>query len=165
MCEWYRDSARLLVETLRATPVDAPAWHFGAKPRVAGWWRRRQAHEVTIHLHDAQSAVGKVLAIDAALAADGVAEVRSVFFPRQVRLGRIPALEHAMALVVGETGERFVFAGDGLSPDAEVEATVAGPAEALYLLIWGRISVDDPRLQVSGDGAAARAVLAAGLVP
>ena len=40
-----------------------------------------------------------------------------------------------------------------------------GPADALALLLWGRIGLDDPRLNVTGDRSAAAAVLAAGIVP
>ncbi|MCD5310561.1 maleylpyruvate isomerase family mycothiol-dependent enzyme [Kineosporia babensis] len=167
LAEWYRESAGLLLRTLRETPEDAPAWHFGAKPRLAGWWRRRQAHEVTIHLHDARSALGQVEPIDAALAVDGLDEVRNVFFPRQVRLGRRPALESPLSFVVSETGERFVFDGDGtvLEDEAQADATVSGPAEALYLAVWGRLPLEDPRLRVSGNAAAVQAALGVGLVP
>lgn len=155
---WYREQANLLLKTLKETPEDAPAWHFGAKPRTAGWWKRRQAHEVTVHLHDAQIVQKQVRPIAPELAADGVAEVHGVFFPRQVRLGRMPALERSLVVEVAETGERFVFAG----ADSEAPAKVAGPAEALYLALWKRIPMDDPRLRVER---AARELLAAQLTP
>jgi hypothetical protein len=43
--------------------------------------------------------------------------------------------------------------------------TVSGPAEAVFLLLWHRIVLDDPRLTVSGSRAVADAVLAAALTP
>ena len=49
--------------------------------------------------------------------------------------------------------------------NAEPAATVSGPAEAVLLLLWHRIVLDDPRLTVSGSRAAADAVLAAALTP
>jgi hypothetical protein len=44
-------------------------------------------------------------------------------------------------------------------------ATVSGPAEALFLLLWHRIDLGDPRLTVAGSRATAAAVLAAALTP
>jgi hypothetical protein len=44
-------------------------------------------------------------------------------------------------------------------------AEVTGPEEALALLVWRRIGLDDTRLTVTGDRAAAAAVLAEPLVP
>jgi hypothetical protein len=59
-----------------------------------------------------------------------------------------------------------VLAGDGIAPLAgPPDATVSGPADALALLLWGRIGLDDPRVSVIGDRSAAAAVLSAGIVP
>jgi hypothetical protein len=94
-----------------------------------------------------------------------------MFFPRQVRLGRTPPLEHALALEATGAGDpaRWVLTGDGTGPacasDAEAEATITGAAEPLLLLLWGRTSLADPRLVVSGNEVAARAVLDATLTP
>jgi hypothetical protein len=86
-----------------------------------------------------------------------------VFFPRQVRLGRIAPLTRALAVEADEGG-RWVFAGDGAGPDPQhVDGTVAGPAEALLPLLWHRITLDDARLSVSGDRDAVEAVLATAL--
>lgn len=159
---WYRESADELLKTLRSTPVDAPAWHFGPKPRTAGWWWRRQAHEVTVHLHD----LADPAPIDAAVAEDGIDEVRGMFFPRQVRLGRIAPLERSLALEVAETGRRHVFAGDGTGdPDRPVDATLSGPADLLYLAVWKRVSPDHPAFTTTGDPTAVTAVLSAALIP
>lgn len=198
LVEWYRDAAVALLSALRTTDPLAPAWAFGPKPRTASFWFRRQAHETTIHLWDAatsQSAKmtskgggstsqatpmtsqSSIQTFDNALALDGIDEVASMFFPRQVRLGRIPRLERTLALEptgsveLGETGgsSRWVLAGDGTgpasTPDAGAEATIAGPAEQLLLMLWGRTGLDDVRLMISGDETAARAVLNAGITP
>ncbi|GAA3607038.1 maleylpyruvate isomerase family mycothiol-dependent enzyme [Kineosporia mesophila] len=157
---WYRESAAGLLRALRERPADAPAWHFGPGPQVAGWWQRRQAHEITMHLWDAHQALGRPESIDPALAADGVDEARYVFFPRQVRLERIPPLTHSLAVVVAETGRTFVFSGDG-TKDEPVDATVTGPAEALYLALWHRIRPDDASLEITGGLDVARSVLGA----
>ena len=168
LVRWYQDSAATLLDTLRATDPATPVWAFGPKPRTAAFWYRRQAHETTIHLWDAASSQGETAPIDAGLARDGIDELLTVFFPRQVRLNRMPALESSLAIRTGEPGQRWVVAGDGLgpgsAPDAPADATVTGPAEALYLLLWRRIGLEDPRLLVDNSGAA-DAVLSSGLTP
>jgi uncharacterized protein (TIGR03083 family) len=179
LVEWYRQCADALLSTLKNTDPAAPAWGFGPKPQTASFWFRRQAQETTLHLWDAVACRGEHLPLDADLARDGIDEVVAVFFPRQVRLGRIPALTHSLALAVTDPAEpaagaepgtgtgRWVLAGDGLGSAgaAPAQATVTGPAVALYLLVWGRIGLDDPRLTPAGDREAALAVLQAGVTP
>jgi len=168
---WYRDAASALISTLRNTDPSAPAWTFGSKPRTASFWSRRQAHETAMHLWDAGLSQGIDLPIEDSMAADGIDEVIGVFLPRQVRLGRTSPLEHALALAVTGPGDpaRWVVTGDGTGPaadrDALAEATITGPADRLLLLLWGRTDLDDPRLAVSGDEAAAHAVLTAAITP
>jgi uncharacterized protein (TIGR03083 family) len=164
LVDWLRDGAAALVDALRAAGPAAPCWTIGTDPHVAAFWFRRQAHETALHAHDAAASQGPADALDPALALDGVDEVVAVMFPRQVRLGRIPPLPAALALAPDEGG-RWVVAGDGTDPAAAADATVTGPAEALLLLLWHRIALDDPRLTVSGSRAAADAVLAAALTP
>jgi uncharacterized protein (TIGR03083 family) len=152
---WFRDGAAALLDTLGATGPTTPCWTFGPRPHVAAFWFRRQAHETVLHARDA----GAAGPLDPALAVDGVDEVVTMFFPRQRRLGRTAPLPAALGLTSTEGG-RWVLGRDG-DPDA----TVSGPAEALLLLLWHRIGLDDPRLAVSGSRAAADAVLAAALTP
>ncbi len=154
---WFRDGATALVDTLRATDPATPCWTIGGDPHVAGFWFRRQAHETVLHARDA----GATDPLDPALALDGVDEVVTVMFPRQVRLGRTAPPPVALRLTATEGGD-WVLAGDG---EEEPAATVSGPAEAVFLLLWHRIVLDDPRLTVSGSRAAADAVLSAALTP
>ena len=90
-----------------------------------------------------------------------------MFFPRQLRLNRIPPLAHGLAIAPEETTTRWVFpAGDPAAGEGRAaDAVVSGPAGALYLLLWGRIGLDDPRVRVEGDAAAAGEVLGAGITP
>jgi uncharacterized protein (TIGR03083 family) len=169
LVQWYRDAARALSATLRATDPQSAAWTFGPKPRTASFWFRRQAHETTIHLWDAQVAQGDPEPIESRLALDGIEELITLFLPRQVRLGRTGPLERALALEPTDGPDRWVLTGDGTGPgcaaDAPAEATVSGPAETLLLLLWGRVSLDDAGLAVSGDESAAHAALSATLTP
>jgi uncharacterized protein (TIGR03083 family) len=168
--DWFLEGAATLVRTLRATPPETECWAFGPKPRTAAFWHRRQPLETVVHAWDAagtQEAPGLRIATDLAL--DGIDEVRHMFYPRQVRLQRIPPLARSLAVDPDDADTRWLFpAGDPLAPDAgdaEPEAVVSGSAEDLYLLLWGRFTIDDPRFTVTGDAAAARAVLSPGLTP
>ena len=156
---WFREGADALLATLRGADPDAPSWGFGPPPHTAGFWFRRQAHETAAHAGDAAASQGATRPYGGELAVDGIDEVVGTFFPRQVRLGRIPPLPTALAVEPVEGG-RWVLAADGTTaPPDDVPATVSGPAEALLLLLWHRTTLDDPRVSVSGDRTAAEAVV------
>jgi uncharacterized protein (TIGR03083 family) len=125
-------------------------------PGTAAWWARRQLHETFVHRLDLAGAVGAPDEADAAVAADCVAEVVDTMQPRQVRLGRMPAPAIGVRLAT-PTGTWVL----GASPVAEV----AGPELAVAQLLWRRTTLDDPRLAVSGDRAAASVLLADRLTP
>jgi uncharacterized protein (TIGR03083 family) len=162
---WYLDGATTLVNTLRATPPETECWAFGPRPRTAAFWYRRQPLETAVHAWDAAGSQGVPLEpFDAALALDGIDEVRHMFFPRQIRLGRIEPPTRSLAVAPDETSTSWVF-GAGDDETAEPEAVVGGSAEHLYLLLWGRLTLDDPLIRLEGDGEAARTVLTAGITP
>jgi uncharacterized protein (TIGR03083 family) len=176
---WYAGMAAELQTALRGADPAAPVETFDGQPGLAGFWYRRMALETALHLWDAEGALGSPGPFDQALAADGVDEVIRVFFPRQVRLGRTEPLPRALAvevttgasaeeLVAGRAATRsWVLAGDGSRPEQTPppEAMVSGPADAVLLVLWGRLPVTDPRVTVTGDLAVAREVLAAGVTP
>jgi uncharacterized protein (TIGR03083 family) len=172
---WYREGAAELVGLLEATPPDAECWSFGPKPRTARFWSRRQAHETAIHALDAQLAVGvdtpgaALDPIQADLALDGIDEVVTMFFPRQVRLGRIEPLRRSLAIEPDDgAGLRWVLTGDGTTPSDQLpdaEATLRGPADLLLRVLWKRLRPDPPAIIVDGDQAAARAMLGARITP
>jgi uncharacterized protein (TIGR03083 family) len=160
----YRDQAARLLETLRSTDPDKPVWTMGPPPRTASFWVRRQAHETAMHLGDARRALGLDAPMSTELAADGVDEVATVFFPRQVRLERIPPLAHGLRLVLTDVpGAAYTLAGDGTEPDAPVVATVSGTAYDVLHALWHRGGIE--RLEVDGDGIAVLAAFATALTP
>ncbi len=55
-----------------------------------------------MHRWDLGAALGRDLGYPAELAVDGVDEVVTMFFPRQVRLGRIPPLTRSLAVAVDD---------------------------------------------------------------
>jgi hypothetical protein len=82
-----------------------------------------------------------------------------VITPRQIRLGRTPALPQAVRLSAGDTGSSWIL-GPG-----EPVATAQARAADLLLLLWGRLPADDPLITWNGDQAGAAAVLDGSLVP
>jgi uncharacterized protein (TIGR03083 family) len=165
LVDWYRTCAAELQETLRSTDPDQTVPTFDDRPGPAAFWSRRQAHETAVHLWDLGTAGGRDLGYDEDLALDGIDEVVTMFFPRQVALGRIPPLDTALALAPVGQDRRWVLAGDGTTRTEAASTALSGPAGVLVLALWGRCGVDDPRLRVQGDPVAAAAVLAAGIVP
>lgn len=156
---FYREQADVLQDTLRALGPDARA-HTLTGPGPAAFWHRRQVHETLVHLHDLAEAAGVPHPVDdPALWADTVDEVVTVMTPRQVRLGRMAPLDAPVALAATDAGRTWTLGG----PAAPV--TVAGPARALALLLWGRTTPDDPALTATGDRAALLAALARPLTP
>ncbi len=162
---WYRGAAADLLDLFAVTAVDAPVWTFGPPPRTAAFWFRRQAHEVGVHRWDLGAAAGLDVGYDPVLAEDGIDEVVTMFFSRQVRLGRIAPLSASLGLQPDESSRRWVLAGDGTAPVAQPDATVSGPAAVLLLLLWGRIQLTDERLRLAGSPAAAKVVLGTDVVP
>lgn len=160
---WFAEGAAALHQTLARAEATTPCWTFDEATTVA-FWMRRQAHETAVHRWDAECSQGTPGPIHAALAGDGVHEVVDMFFPRQVRLGRMPPLGRSLRLVPAE-GAPCTLAGDGTGAPGEADAELAGPAEALLLLLWGRTGVDDPRLRLSGSRAAAEEILAGPITP
>lgn len=159
LVEWYADAAAGLLATLRETDPDAAAWTM-AEPRTVRFWVRRQAHETALHLWDAQSTRGGAAApIEAGLAADGVDEVLSMFFPRQLRLARAEPPTSAVALEAVDTGHTWRL-GRG-----EAVGAVRGRAADLLLLLWKRLPASSPALTVDGDAAAVLAVLDRAITP
>ena len=162
--DWFEEGAAELVATLRATDPGAPCWHFGAKPRTADFWFRRQAHETAVHAQDAEEAVrGVRTPLHPELVVDGIEEILGMFLPRQVRLGRLDPPPQAVELRATDADAgpfRLAPAGDG-----EVVGAVVAPAETLLLLLWRRLPVDAAGVRVEGDADAVRALLALPLTP
>lgn len=132
----YRAAAAELLDVLRRTAPDTPVWTFGPDSR-AGFWRRRQFHEVTMHLYDALDSQARTAEwqLSPELGWDGVDEVATLFYPRQVRLGRTEPLPAPVRLVATDLDRSLV-----LEPDAAGEPVeLAAPATDLLLVLWGRV--------------------------
>jgi uncharacterized protein (TIGR03083 family) len=160
---WCAEGAAELRAALHAVPANRRCWTFDDTDPTAVFWRRRQAHEAALHRWDVETALGAPARIDRTAALDGIAEVLGMFLPRQVRLGRLAATPEQVDLVpVEDAVPRPVRTG---TPAGAPVGTVAGPAEALLLLLWRRTPLTDPRLEVHGDSAAVAAALDRPLTP
>ncbi|MEU2053107.1 maleylpyruvate isomerase family mycothiol-dependent enzyme [Streptomyces bungoensis] len=157
---WYRDSHRLLVDTLADAPADARCWTFHPAPCPSPlvFWARRQAHETTVHRHDAEAARGGTVSpIAPDFAVDGVDELLRGFHARprsrvrteEPRVLRIRAVDGGTdAVWTVRLSDQPPVTSRGESGDPEdAEAELAGPAGELYLALWNR----GPVPSVTGD--------------
>ena len=161
---WFVEGASQLVEALSNADPSTPAWTFGPKPRLVEFWVRRQPHETSMHLRDLRRALGVAHDLDVAFAADGVDEVVTMMTPRQIRLERIPPIEHGVRLVLSDVpSTSYVLAGDCTDPDAPTVATVTGTAEQLLLALWRRTAIVE--LTIEGDAEAAQEAFSRALTP
>ena len=170
LTSWFREGADALVRSLRSSDPAAECWTFGPKPRTFAFWFRRQAHETAMHAWDAARSQGAQGNFELPFALDGIDEVVGMFFPRQVRLQRIGPLSRSLALEPSDAPQtRWVLATDGAGPEstplASAPATIRGPANALLLLLWARLPLEEAKVVVDGSLEVAREVLSAALTP
>lgn len=162
LAEWYRSVADAMLAALAAAELDEPAPNFAEISETAAFWHRRQLHEVTIHLHDlAQALATPEPVIRNEVAADGTAEVLTVYFRRLQLEGNPPDLRENIRIYATDTGDRWVLVPGKLGTlqhaDTPAAAIISGAARDLYLGFWGRV----PAAEVLHcEGAAARALLA-----
>ena len=157
--DWFASRSVEVDKVLRAADPDAVMYTWGPGGRVA-FWARRMLMEFAVHRYDAELAVGELTEIDSAVAADGVEEFL-VNLPSAVTF--LPEIANLRgdgeAIGIGVWGTEVDWAvrldpeSFGLVPAvAEPDATVsAQSAEALLLLVYGRIGPDDPRIKTTGD--------------
>lgn len=172
---WNQRRAADLLAALREAGPDQPAWGFGPHPRTSAFWWRRMVHETTLHTWDVRAAQRSgppwTVSDDPALALDGLDEVVTMFFPRQVRLGRCDPLPASVRLQPVEEphGPGWRLAGDGTDDprDAHLPADVVlhGPADTLLLALWHRVGTHHEHLDVEGDATLAADLLDRPVVP
>ncbi|GAA2818844.1 maleylpyruvate isomerase N-terminal domain-containing protein [Saccharopolyspora taberi] len=153
----------VVAEKLSTMDPDRRVWSFfpGGTPVS---WTRRMAHETAIHRLDAEHATGehvRELLFDPRLAADGIDEMLALLLPLSdwsgsQHEGRV--LYHAADagrawLVTYRPGKPPEVSAphDAALGEYEVDATVAGTADAVYRKAWGRPS----NAVVTGDPALA----------
>ena len=121
----YADAGRAMVQRLRELPADHPCWTFNSKDQTAGFWRRRQLHEIAVHRWDLDHQP-----LSNELSADGIDEAIEFFLPRMLKAGRATLPEGSLELV---SPERTWTIGIGTST-----VRMEGSASELMLALWGR---------------------------
>lgn len=141
---WLRDGTSALVATLGSVPGDAPTWHPFPPPvpQVMAVWPRRQAHELAIHVWDAQSAVGEPTPMEPLLAATFVREYFEVVVPRVIDRDRRDAPVGIVNVGLTDVGGRFSVRSTvgtvALMPSTETAPVIAGFAQDVLLALWHR---------------------------
>jgi uncharacterized protein (TIGR03083 family) len=157
LASWFEEGAGLLAEVLSSADDDEPAWNWSVdRPHTASFWKRRMAHETSVHRWDGQLAHGVPEPIAPVLAKDGIDEMVETFLPLQAASKPTPALGGSLHLHTTDVeGEWLVRAGEG---KAEVsyshgkgDAAVRGTAEDVLLFVWGRKAPEE--LETFGDPA------------
>lgn len=115
--DWYAGKAGDLYEVLRSTDPSRPTWNFAFGVGEAGFWRRRQLHEITIHGVDLDLAADRQPEIAADVATDGVGEVLTVMLHRMHDRGHPAALTAPLALVCEDTGRAWTVTPRPLRED------------------------------------------------
>jgi uncharacterized protein (TIGR03083 family) len=142
-----------LLAALASKRPDDPTWIvFAEAAPVVGSWRRRMAHETSIHRWDVERALRAGVAIDPALAADGVDEVLTIMQPQWNRRpdAVVADLGGELHLHANDVDRTWTIAGTG-----DRQATIAAPSDVLQLLVWGRVPLDG--VSIAGDRSIAAA--------
>jgi uncharacterized protein (TIGR03083 family) len=164
-----RDGTDLLLQALRSTAPETPAWTWSDEQSV-GFTYRRQAHEVLIHRLDAEQVVGTSTMLPAALSADGVDEVLRIMYGGCPPWGTItPRPGRTVRLRTTDTGDSWLvtlatFTGDepggehveeldihvaDTDDGSDVPASIAGTAADLDAWLWHRL--DEGAITFDGD--------------
>lgn len=152
LIDWYLETNANLVGALRAAPSDLECPTFLPAPSPLAMWARRQAHETAVHRYDAANAVGSASGYDPSFASDGLDELLMGFAPR--KSGLPVTTTRTMQVRAGDTGDQWhvTMGPDGITTfrgEDAADATLSGPASALYLALWNR--GDDSSIMVAGD--------------
>jgi uncharacterized protein (TIGR03083 family) len=157
---WFREQLAGAEAHLESLDPDHPTWNWAPRPRVAGFWQRRAAHETAVHRWDAQVATRLPEPIESKLAGDTIAEALDTFLPAGRR--RIdPAVHGLVHLSATDIGAQWFvrLRGSGVSlldtdtlldPETHpARASASGSASDLALALWGRVPFDV--LELAGD--------------
>jgi uncharacterized protein (TIGR03083 family) len=156
LAEWVREGAARMIVLMESTDPNEPTWHpFPVEPKVAGLWRRRQAHEASVHRWDAQHAAGRDARIETEMAADGIDEYFHVMLPRMLVREQRSTPASTFAVQLTDVAARWVVDGSTgtvvpLVDGSPAQATLRGDAETVLLRLWGRPIT--AALDHAGDG-------------
>ena len=152
---WFEQGVADLVAALEAADPAARCPNFSpGSPQVAGFWRRRQAHETTVHRWDTESASGSITPIAPPRRHRRDRRTAPHLHPHPRPSGarrRVGVVDHrhraAWTLTpTAKPGRVEVVRGKPVG----ATATVSGPAEDLLLALWHRLTVEEATLAITG---------------
>ena len=154
LLDWFGAGAAGLAEHFHAAEPGEPVWTWSPDHSV-GFWQRMQAIEAAVHRWDAENAVGTAQPLDAALAADAVAQTFEVMAPWRRAVAKAPPGQGERFLFRRTDGPQtwaVQFEGDTVqlgAPGDQHDIQLSGTASDLALFLWQRKVAD--RLDVQGD--------------
>jgi uncharacterized protein (TIGR03083 family) len=153
--ELYDEARAAIVDALEQAGTGLETWTFNPDDKSSGFWYRRMALESVVHRIDVEQAHEVVTPIDPDLALDGIDEL---LFPN---LGgpwwEEGDTEHPIDATVRITadGRSWTVRADATSvevsqgAEGDVATEIFGPAEAVFLWLWGRVA--DSAIESVGD--------------
>jgi uncharacterized protein (TIGR03083 family) len=154
LVDWFRLGAAELAEAFGAADPGEQVWTWSADHSV-GFWQRMQTIEAAVHRWDAQDAVSVAQPIDAALAADAIAQTFEVMMPMRRAVAKAPpggGETFAFRRTDGPNTWAVRFDGDQVLVGAGAEdydVQISGTASDLALFLWHRDVTGS--LEVRGD--------------
>jgi uncharacterized protein (TIGR03083 family) len=144
--DYVRRGLASLMGELTVRDSSSPCWNFLNEPMTAYFWSRRMAHEISVHRHDAEVAVGASWSAPAPLAVDGVDEYFVMARERLLAARNMTSLGGTLHLHATDIeGEWMVSISDGVvnigHGHGKGDAAIRGAASDLLLGLWGRISL------------------------
>jgi uncharacterized protein (TIGR03083 family) len=158
--EWFKATAELMLQRLRAAAPDQPCWAWGADQH-ARFWSRRLVHETGIHRADAELALGRRPSFEPAVAVDGVDEfldnlpyAAASFAPTAKELKGSGSLHFHCTDAEGEWLIQLTPEGFGWQhAHAKADVAVRASASDVLLLVYGRVKPEPGPFQLFGDEA------------
>lgn len=151
---WFDEGQKALLTAIEAADPDHVCPTFTG-PQPVSWWRRRLAHEASIHRWDAYAATGSPDPIDPVQARDGIDEIFDVFVTVRMQYDVLKGAGetlhfHATDIDDGEWLATLGAESIEWSHDhAKADVAARGPVSDLLLLLWGRLPPS--RLELFGD--------------
>ncbi|GGS40308.1 MULTISPECIES: maleylpyruvate isomerase family mycothiol-dependent enzyme [Actinokineospora] len=155
---YLRDGLRALLGELAAHPPNTPCATWHPDDRTYAFWRRRMAHESTIHRTDIEAAQSRDLSpIPDEVALDGIDEVMTLWFTHRLAEKGVAGTRPA-TVAVRSAHRTWLATMDAtgtstaeVSPTTPADAVITGDPTELYLWLWGRRAVYDRAITQSGD--------------
>jgi len=154
LCDWFEQGGAELLAALWSFGADEPCPNFNpGSESTIGWWVRRQLHETTIHRWDVEAGLGEISLIEPTRAVDGIDEFLDTF----VRTRGKHTLDAPLELVTTRPKRTWTLAPaakpgriDVTVGAAGADAQIGGRPAELLLALWGRKTIGEADLSVSG---------------